>query len=423
MIEEAKDLSRLRAGLHFGFTILIKILAGLVVIKVLAWKLGPEGFGVLGQLMTLAAIVGMLAGGGISNGLIKVLAKTPITEQEGRAWFGSAFTMVTIVSIAFAVLLSLFSGALSDYFLPSVGAGLFIILAVSQIIIALGNLPLAEVSSRGDVRSYSRVNVLGTLLGAALVVAAACYGGLVGAAYAVLLMPAMIGVVALAYVVVWRRQLLSACGYLFDLARIKHLMLFSLVTLVGALSVPLAQLFIRDVMARAVGWDQVGLWQAVVKLSDVYMQFVGVVLLNFVLPRYSAAADMQRVFKEWLGSLSALLVVLLIGFFVIFVLRQYIVKLVFSADFLPMLQYLLPQMVGDTLRTVAASISYIYMSRGLLGVSVAFELMQGVLLALAFSYFFGASGGMAPVYAHVFTYAVLSVLMGLGLLIWMKRKA
>ncbi|MEG0636235.1 MAG: O-antigen translocase, partial [Pseudomonas sp.] len=100
----------------------------------------------LGQLMTLVAIVGMFAGGGVTNGLIKVLARTPIGTAEGRQWFASAFTLTTLVSLFVALLLTGFSGVLSRLFMPGVAAMLFVCLALSQMIIAYGNLVLAETS-------------------------------------------------------------------------------------------------------------------------------------------------------------------------------------------------------------------------------------------------------------------------------------
>ncbi|AYG47457.1 O-antigen translocase [Pseudomonas sp. Leaf58] len=416
-------MSRIKAGLYFGSMVLVKTLAGLLVIKMLAWKLGPEGFGLLGQLMTVVAIVGMLAGGGISNGLIRVLAKTPLATTEGQAWYASAYTLTTILCCASAVLIAALSPVLASYLVPGVGMLLFIVLAFSQALIGYGNLPLAEASSRGSSRTFSVINIAGTLAGAAMVIAAVHYGAFEEAAYSLVLMPAMVGVFALLYAVFRRRELLTSCSWSIAPERMKLLLSFSMVTLIGAVSVPLAQLFIRDVMGRAMGWEQVGQWQGVIKLSDVYMQFMGVVLINFVLPRIAAASDMRHVLKEWSGSVCALVGVLLAGFAVFYLMRDFLITLVFSSDFLPMKALLAPQMAGDVFRTIAASISYVFMARGLVRVSFAFELAQGVLLVGAFSWFFSTEGTMAPVYAHMVTYCFLSVVMAFGLLFWMRRKA
>lgn len=415
-------LSRLKAGVHLGSAVFLKTLAGLLVIKVLAWELGPEGFGIIGQLMTLVAIAGMFAGGGVGSGLIKVLAKMPVDEPEGKAWFASAFTVSAVVSLVIGLLLCIFSGMLSAYFIPELGASLFVVLGISQMVMAFGNLSLAEASSRGDTRAYSSINISGSVIGSGLVVIAALFSGFSGVAYAVVLMPAMVSIVALVYLIARRRYLLVCSRWLFETARIKHLLSFSLITLVGALSVPLAQLYMRDILGGTFGWEQAGIWHGVVKISDVYMQFIGVMLLNYFLPRFSFANNIGRVIREWVLGVSLLLVVLLAGLFIFYAQRNFFIVMVFSDSFLSMEKLLLPQMIGDVARTVAASISCVFMARGFVRVSMAFEFVQGVILLFIFLYLVEEQGVVAAVYAHLVTYAFLALVMVFGLIKLSKRK-
>ena len=414
-------MARLRAGVHFASSILVKAVAGLIVIKLLAWKLGPDGFGLLGQLMTLVAITGMFAGGGITNGLIKVLAKSPIESKDGQAWLSTAFTLTTIISALVAILLAVFSSTLSDHLMQGGFAALFICLGLAQAFVGYGSLIQAEASSRGESGFYAKVNILGTLLGTAILAVSVSFFGFNGAAYSVMLMPAITGIVAFLFMFFHRRQLLKFFRFLFDRIRMRHLMSFSVLALVGSTSVPIAQILMRDGLAQQFGWEQVGLWQGVIKLSDVYMQFVGVVLMNYVLPRYASASNVHSVIEEFKLSLMWLLSALLLGFVVLYGLRNFIVKLVFSDEFLPMTDYFLPQMVGDVFRTVASAISIIFMARGAVRVSILFEFAQGMFLFLAFMVLRDSFGAMAPVYAHVITYGLLSILMAIGLGYWFRR--
>lgn len=414
-------MARLKAGVHFASSILVKAVAGLIVIKLLAWKLGPDGFGLLGQLMTLVAITGMFAGGGITNGLIKVLAKSPIESKDGQAWLSTAFTLTTIISALVAILLSVFSTTLSDHLMQGGFAALFICLGLAQAFVGYGSLIQAEASSRGESGFYAKVNILGTLLGTAILAVSVIFFGFNGAAYSIMLMPAITGIVAFLFMFFHRRQLLQFFKFFFDRVRMRHLMSFSVLALVGSTSVPIAQILMRDGLAQQFGWEQVGLWQGVIKLSDVYMQFVGVVLMNYVLPRYASASNAHSVIEEFKLSLMWLLSALLLGFVVLYGLRDFIVRLVFSDEFLPMTDYFLPQMVGDIFRTVASAISIIFMARGAVRVSILFEFAQGMFLFLAFMVMRGSFGAMAPVYAHVITYGLLSILMAIGLGYWFRR--
>lgn len=414
-------MARLKAGIHFASSILVKVVSGLIVIKLLAWKLGPDSFGMLGQLMTLVAIVSMFAGGGITNGLIKVLAESPLTSKEGRDWFATAFTLTTAVSAVIALVLIIFSTTLSSHLMQGGFVTLFVGLGLVQAVVAYGNLVQAEASSRGASGFYAKVNIIGSGLGAVVLTFGVYLFGFDGAAYSIMLMPALAGFVALLFVAYGRRELYKCSSFLLDKIRMRHLLSFSVLALIGSTSVPVAQILMRDSMAQQFGWEQVGLWQGVIKLSDVYMQFVGVILINYVLPRYASATDFDFIYKEFKVSLLCLLSALLVGFVVLYSLRHVIIKLIFSDEFLPMTNYFLPQMVGDVFRTIASAISLVFMARGALRVSIMFEFAQGLFLFVVYSILLGSYGIMTPVYAHVITYGLLSMLMAVALRIWLKR--
>jgi O-antigen/teichoic acid export membrane protein len=143
--------------------------------------------------------------------------------------------------------------------------------------------------------------------------------------------------------------------------------------------------------------------------------------MNYVLPRYASAANLNLVIKEFKISLLWLLSALMLGFIALYSLKNIVVKLVFSDEFLPMTDYFLPQMVGDIFRTIASAISLIFMARGAVRVSIIFEFAQGIFIFSVFLMLLSTFGSMAPVYAHVITYGLLSIFMAVGLGFWFKR--
>ena len=410
-------LAKLRAGIHFASATLVKTVAGLIIIKLLAMKLGPDGFGQLGQLMTLVAITSMFAGGGVANGLIKALAKTPVTTTEGASWFSTAFTIATLFALLVAVGLSVFSGVLVDRLMLGGLAFLVGLLAISQTIVGYGSLAQSEASSRGETSFYAKANIIGTVIGLAVLFVAVSYFGFAGAAFSIVVMPSLVGLVAL--VLMFKRvDIFRHVKFSLEAHKAKWLLSFSMITLVGALSIPLAQIIIRDVMAQRLGWSQVGLWQGVVKLSDVYMQFVGVVLANYALPRCAAAKTDRASGAELANIMCWLLAMLTLGFFVLYFMKEMIIQLVFSDAFMGMSDYFIPQMIGDIFRTIAAGISFALMARGIVKISMVFELLQGIVLVLVFYALIDRFAGMAPVYAHLTTYGFLAVVM--SVIYWLK---
>lgn len=403
-------MSQFRSAFHFLLATGAKVLSGLLVIKLLAWSVGPVGFGLLSQLMGLVAIVGMLSGGGIANGVIKVLAQNRVCTAEGKRWMANAFAITLLFSAVLALVLAIASPFIVAGLLQGQFSTAIRVLAVAQVFVGIGTLLLAEASSRGDSRQYAAINVFGAVFGAALVGAGAFWFGLNGAAIAVALAPSMVGVLGLVVMVGSGRRRVLVRPRL-EWKRTRHLMSFSTLTLVGALSVPLAQIYIRESMGTHYSWESVGYWQGAVRISDVYMQFIGVVLINHALPRFStrelplAVLELKRIVAWLLGFLA-------VSFMVFWPVKDFAIALVFSESFLPMGKYLFPQMVGDLFRTVAAAFSFFLLARGHIRVPLAFELAQGLGLLLGFRLLIGGYAEMAPVYAHVATYLVLAGVLG-----------
>lgn len=399
----------------------VKIISGLIVIKLMASELGPEGFGLLGQFMTVVAITTMLAGGGITNGVIRSLASNPISAPEGANWLSAAFTLTTAISLAFALALAFLAQPLSASLLKGSYVHLFIALALAQAAVAYGNIIFAEASSRGDSAFYARFNVIGTLVATCVLAFLVKGFGFEGAAIGLVLLPSLPGSIALYHALRHRRDFLNSWKWNPDRRRAKSLLSFSMATIVGATSVPLAHLFIREAHGSSLGWTEVGHWQGLVKVSDVYMQFVGVVLINYAMPRFAAAIDLSRALAELAKIMVLLLGIVVVCLAALYAFRDLAIRLVFSDTFLPMADLFPAQFAGDILRTVAASISFFFMGRGYLPFSIGYELLQGPILVALFLLLQDSVGAQAPVYAHLASNAILAATMGLLLLIWSRR--
>jgi PST family polysaccharide transporter len=58
-----------------GSSTLVKMLTGMLSLKIVALYTGPEGVAILSQFMTLASVLSTIAGGGIGLGVIKYVAE------------------------------------------------------------------------------------------------------------------------------------------------------------------------------------------------------------------------------------------------------------------------------------------------------------------------------------------------------------
>lgn len=399
--------------LGFGFMTLAKVLGGLLVVKLGALHLGPDGFGRLGQLMTLVIMISIFAGGGITNALIQGLAATDKQSDRARLW-GAALKIYVVEGVLVGLLLAVFRESLAELLLGQRDfAWLFIVLAASQFFTGANNLLQGALSVLGQTSTIIWVNVLGNVLGALAFAWVLLRDGLEGAALGAVLYPAATGVVGVVSALCVLPASWRAPNWHSTRADMKGLLSYSLVVLVSVMALPFAQLLVRDMVAAQAGWAQVGYWQGVLKISDIYMQFFGMVLIYLVLPQCSAARDLSTLDRVWMGLVKPIMAVMLCGLALFYLLRQFVLPILFSDAFVPAAGYVLPQALADAFRMVGLFVVYYGISRGARLMPVLFEVVQAVLLVFVTAWLLPRYAGLAPAYAMVIgsMFALLAMLV------------
>ncbi|STS87462.1 WzxE protein [Klebsiella variicola] len=87
------------------------------------------------------------------------------------------------------------------------------------------------------------------------------------------LVPAL--VVIPAGIMLWRRGNipLSALRPRWDNSLAGQLSKFTLMALITSVTLPVAYVMMRNLLAAHYGWEAVGIWQGVSSISDAYLQF------------------------------------------------------------------------------------------------------------------------------------------------------
>lgn len=96
-------MSLAKASLWTAVSTLVKIGAGLLVVKLLAVSFGPAGVGQAGNFRQMITVLGVLAGAGIFNGVTKLVAQHHDNPAQLRTVVGTSSAMV----LGFSTLLAL----------------------------------------------------------------------------------------------------------------------------------------------------------------------------------------------------------------------------------------------------------------------------------------------------------------------------
>src|SRR3990167_888959 len=128
----------LRVRFWTSLSTLAKIISYLFIVKIIALYTGPEGLGKMGQFMSLMTIVGVCAGGGISNGIIRYVAEyEKISPDKIKTVLNSGFFITLSSSFAFFIICFSFAKDISILLFDSAEySSVIIVLYISQFCIA-----------------------------------------------------------------------------------------------------------------------------------------------------------------------------------------------------------------------------------------------------------------------------------------------
>ena len=404
-----------RAGFYSAIATGARLLAALVVIKLVAWFAGPEGVGKLGQFTSLMSLLAVLAGGGISAGIVKYVAEYRHDPQRLARLLAAALWYALCASILMGCLALLFSRQLAVWLLDDAAyAGLIRVLAVAQLGIALVNYILAVINGFMDVRRLALIQVLGSLLSIVMVIWLARWLHLYGALLALIVSQLLWLAVGLP--AWWRSPYFqrSMLRLRFDREMTLRLAAFSVMTLTAALVSPLVNIAVRDHLALQLGWEQVGYWQAVSKVSDAYLLFLTAAINIYYLPKLAAIRERAALVAELRNAYRYILPVVVVLAAAVYALREWVTRLLFSADFAPANALYAPQLAGDVVKIASFILSYVMLAKAMTRLFVISECVFAasyLALVYVFTAHFGLVGAMYAFAANYLAYLAFNVLV------------
>lgn len=336
-----------------GVNTALRIVLGFFSAKISAIYLGPAGMALVGQVNNFLQVAGGAIANGASTGVVNLTAPHQSTRADLHRLWGTAMRMVLAAGGVLAVLTVVGARPLSAWLLLDAGfwpviaaAGVVILLAVADNVIlgALNGLRrVGLVATAGIVASVVEFCVF-----AGLTYRFGLWGGLCGivTVYGTkLLVSATVG---LRSGLVSPRQLLGG----FDAGIAREIAHFYPMLLANSIALPMAQILVRNAMIRGFGLEQGGYLQATWRLSDMYIGVLTTALgLYFMAHFASLPSEQERgamlrrtMFQMFLFTAAAA-----IG---IFTLRDTIIRVVLTRQFLPMRELLPFQLVGDIFKMV-----------------------------------------------------------------------
>lgn len=385
-----------------------------VLNKILAVYLGPTGYAAIGQFQNFIQMVTTFAGSAINTAVVKYTAEYHEDETKQRAVWKTAGSIVFLFSFVFAILILIFQKQLALYIFQSLKyQTIFIWFAVFLIFFNFNTLFLAILNGKKEILKLVLANIAGSLFAlvitGVLAIKLQLYGALI--ALSIYQSIAFIVTLILCHRADWF-EFSSLLGKI-DLGITKKFASFILMALVSAICVPLSHMLIRAYLTQEFSLAYAGYWEAMIRLSTVYLLLVTTTLGVYYLPRLSELNAIDEIKKEVYLGYKFIFPFAVVGGICVFILRDWIINLLFSPSFAPMQDLFLWQMMGDALKIGSWILAYLMLSKAMTKLYICTEIIFTVsLIALTYicTQVFGFEGVSI---AHLINYGLYWIVISL----------
>lgn len=417
-------MSLIKTSVLNGIAVLVKMVTLFGLNKVLAVYVGPAGYAAIGQLQNALTMITTLSSGAVNTGVTKYTAEyADDLLRQSRVWH-SASTLALVGSLIVAVLVALFSRQLAGYFFhDSAMHSVFLWVAVSLIFFTFNALLLAILNGRKEIARFVVANIVGSLVSLLVTACLAYVYGLYGALISIGICQAII---FFATVFVCRKAEWLKPRLLFgrwEPAVLRDLSKFAAMAVTTALCLPVAQILIRNHLIQNFGVEAAGYWEAIWRLSSAYLMMVTMTLSVYYLPRLSELKGGVAIFQEVKYGYLLILPLAVVGSIGVYLMRDLIIQLLFTRDFLPMRDLFAWQLIGDVMKVGSWVLAFVMLGKAMYKLYIVSEIFFAALFYALTMWFTKNYGLEGVVKAYAVNYLIYWIIIAVGVAVVLRRSA
>ncbi|GKX36727.1 O-antigen translocase [Pectobacterium versatile] len=370
-----------------GLLTLAKMGSGFVIAKVVAIYTGPSGMAMLGQIQSIVTSLNGIVNAPVGSAIIRYTAEFEKEGVEGCApwWKASLWWLAIILSILMPIGF-FFARSLSDFLLNDPNYAWIIWITVASLpIAALGTLVNSVINGYQQYRRFVILGAISTAFSCTLMITLIINFGIKGALLAAAIQSGLIGLILISSVL---RQPWAKLIYWWgetDTSNKKRIGGYILMATTTALTAPIALIGVRNVLISHVGWEEAGQWQAVWKISEVYLGVITIALSTYYLPKLSTLKGVENIRAEINQTAKIIIPIAAIMALGVYLFRDLAINLLFTEAFRSARELFAIQLIGDIIKITSWLYAYPMLSRGATKWFVSTEIIFSLtLVSLAY---------------------------------------
>lgn len=391
-----------------SISVLIKIAIGLVTSKVIAIFVGPSGMALVGNLRNFISTIETVSILGFQNGTVKYVAE----NERDEAGFEKIISTVSITLFGLTTVVSTVLFFLSSYLnLKIFGSDndyevVFKALAIGLPWYVANFIFVAIINGLGKFSKVIYISIFGNIISLIISVSLIWQIGTLGALLSVVISPSLLFFVSCYFISSEIQFLKYISLQWFDFSIIKNLSSYTLMALTSGVLGPMVFLAVRNNVIENLGAEQAGYWEAISRISTYYLMFVTTLLSVYFLPKLVLAKKAEKIKAIFLNYYKNVLSVFLLVLVILYFLRSFIVKILFTSDFEPVSNLFFWQLIGDFLKAASLIFGYQLLAHKMTKVFIITEIISLTTFYFSSTYLVRLFGIEGVVMAHAFTYFI-----------------
>lgn len=410
----------LRSVILLGGSSAVSLLVGLLTNKVYAIRVGPEGLGYWSLLLSLLNLGVLVSSLGISTGIIRMAANdSQIAQPPSRQlsiYRVAAWQVFVVVAIVTAIFFILFQRPIAEHFLAGAPPFATLIVMVAILLGIASSIQISTLNVQRQLRAVAQTNVISSLLGAVCGIWIVWLYGQTAFPLVIMLNQGIILIIASFQVYrltpgVQKQNWLEVKSARLELLRFGWP--YTISSLVGGG----VQQILPLIILQRLGQTEVGLFRAVISLTNTYLGLMQSTLAQDYYVRISAANSPEQVARLIQQQSQVVMGIAVPTVLMVQGLGFLLLPLLFTPEFLPALDLLRWQVVGDTLKVFSWLLAFVVLAKFSPRVYFVNELISGVVLVGSMWLLSGSLGLIGVGLSNVIAYMVYISLVGF----WVMR--
>ena len=406
-----------------GLSTAISLLARLISTKIVAVYLGTNGMFLMGQLKDFLRLGNTIGSFGIENGIVKYVSEYDNDKSKLSNIIGTSFKINFTSALIFSGLIIIFKNQIADFLQINFSENFYFLILIFSIISAsIHTCFLSIYNGLNKIKLYVLVNIFSNIISAIVLVILVLEMEIIGAFYALAINQIFSLLINVIFFFIYKPFEIGWVFKKFIYDNLKKLSSFSIMAVVGPTCLIISTFIVRDFIFAEFGSDYAGSWEAMWRISAIYLLFLITTFKFYLIPTFSKLDDNElkkEVFKIW-KVVIPIIIIITAG---VYITKDLIINILLSEEFMLMNTIIFFHLLGDIIKINCWVLGNIMISKADTKSFIFFQIEWSVIFVALTYLFIGKYGFVGVSISYFITYIIHFSLLNLYFrkLLWINK--